>query len=1507
MILISFIFAIVLCGASAAAVNDTANETQDSIGCTADPIINGTVTINEYGHIRPLQGATVTVNTTASNSRILGTATTDENGYYSIGFYSTDTTFRVTSSYIGCDNITRTVNVSPGPDYPTDPNYYGTANIEMTPKTATLTGTGNGRNVYIQGQDKTGFAGVINVRVDGNTYQAYCIDLFTPINIGDVLLVNGPLPGTAGDLPGGVDWGKVTYIINNYNPSSSNNEAAAIQCAIWYFTSLHYGPYGGPNPIPGYYQFMTAPNDGRRDGPSGSTVVRDRAWEIINAAISMQYPYSITLAPETVKIPNGGQVNLTATVQDQNGNPLQGITVQFRKDKGTLSQNSGITDVNGQVSVRLSNIPNGSTAVVTAYVTGNYGNLLYDDQYSTPRKQNLVARNLLPLILSSISIINTDATANVELTQTANSPVNVGDIINYIVTATNHGPSTATGIMIEDIIPAGLSNVTVTPSLGTYYNGVWVIPSLANSAAATLTINGTATSAIAGTDITNTATRIAQDQYNSLSNTTSATAHVKKADVAITQTVNGASSATVNVGDAVTYLVTANNNGPDAATGLKITDLMPEGLSNIVYSASAGLYDLNTGLWNIGTLINGASTTLNITGTVTSAWAGLNITNYANRTAQTEYNSLPAVAAADVYTKKADLVITNTVNSSDLNVGQTGTFTVTVTNNGPNAATNIKINDLLPGGFTAGTPTAGSYNGSVWAIDSLASGSSATITFTATLTPAMAGMNITNNGNATWDEYPKVVNISDATIHVKEANVVITNTANSSSLNVGDTAVFTVTVTNNGEDPATNIRINTPLPAGFTVDTHGVGSYSEGIWTIDSLAKGSTATLTFTGVLQNSTAGTNIINHVTETHDEYPFTVNVSDASFYVKKADVALSQVGNYSGNKVTFVVTATNNGPDTATNINIRNLIPTGLTGWVVTPSVGTYDSVTGIWNIESLLNGTFATLNITGNATPQTTIINNVTLNNQTEFNSNISQNIIKLVYVPSADVRITIYTTTGKYNNWDVNNDVTWAVDLINSGPDDAHNIIATVTLPIGLDFMGADARSNGIWTYNSLTRTLTWNLAFMPSGGAASLDLLTYISKSGNLTITATKTSQTENDPNTSNNARSRTLPIPQQVDIQVTQTVNNLEPSIGETIVYTITAINNGPDNAKGVSIKDLLPLGLTFVSADTHGIGTYNNNTGIWTIGNFNNGQTATLTITAIVNNINMIKNTAKLETKDQFDWNFNNNAQTTIINQGSYVPSADVRITIYTTTGKYNNWDVNNDVTWAVDLINSGPDDAHNIIATVTLPIGLDFMGADARSNGIWTYNSLTRTLTWNLAFMPSGGAASLDLLTYISKSGNLTITATKTSQTENDPNTSNNARSRTLPIPQQVDIQVTQTVNNLEPSIGETIVYTITAINNGPDNAKGVSIKDLLPLGLTFVSADTHGIGTYNNNTGIWTIGNFNNGQTATLTITAIVNNGTSNRTIINNAALLAKDQFDWNFNNNSQKTYLNVISE
>ena len=239
-VLMFFAFAIIFSGTSSAA---TMNSNQTTVNTTTehagDPIINGTVDINDYG-TRPLANATITVNSTTG--RTLATTTTNQNGYYTLNFYSTNTSFYVTASYPGCINVTQTVTVSNSTNIPGDPNYYGTGNFTLNALTATYTSNYMGSDIYLPFYSRYNFAGALNMNIGGTTYYAYCIDLYTEISQGNSLWVNGPLPGTQGNLSSQVDWDKVTYIIKNYSLTNST-EGAAIQCAIWYFTSAPYGKY----------------------------------------------------------------------------------------------------------------------------------------------------------------------------------------------------------------------------------------------------------------------------------------------------------------------------------------------------------------------------------------------------------------------------------------------------------------------------------------------------------------------------------------------------------------------------------------------------------------------------------------------------------------------------------------------------------------------------------------------------------------------------------------------------------------------------------------------------------------------------------------------------------------------------------------------------------------------------------------------------------------------------------------------------------------------------------------------------------------------------------------------------------------------------------------------------------------------------------------------------------------------------------------------------------------
>jgi uncharacterized repeat protein (TIGR01451 family) len=101
----------------------------------------------------------------------------------------------------------------------------------------------------------------------------------------------------------------------------------------------------------------------------------------------------------------------------------------------------------------------------------------------------------------------------------------------------------------------------------------------------------------------------------------------------------------------------------------------------------------------------------------------------------------------------ADLGVVKTIDNAIPNIGSNVVFTIIVTNYGIGNATNVKVTDLLPSGysFVSASPSVGTYVSAtgVWTIGSLASDTSATLTITATV---LATGNYTNTATATANE-----------------------------------------------------------------------------------------------------------------------------------------------------------------------------------------------------------------------------------------------------------------------------------------------------------------------------------------------------------------------------------------------------------------------------------------------------------------------------------------------------------------------------------------------------------------------------------------------------------------------------------------------------------------------------------------------------------------------------------------------------------------------------------
>jgi uncharacterized repeat protein (TIGR01451 family) len=125
-------------------------------------------------------------------------------------------------------------------------------------------------------------------------------------------------------------------------------------------------------------------------------------------------------------------------------------------------------------------------------------------------------------------------------------------------------------------------------------------------------------------------------------------------------------------------------------------------------------------------------------------------------------------------------------------------------------------------------------------------------------------------------------------------------------------------------------------------------------------------------------------------------------------------------------------------------------------------------------------------------------------------------------------------------------------------------------------------------------------------------------------------------------------------------------------------------------------------------------------------------------------------------------------------------------------------------------------------------------------------------------------------------------------------------TQPPATYADLSLTKTVSNASPVSGASISYTLAVTNSSasPATANGVTVADLLPLGVSFVSAS--GFGSYNSSTGVWTVGSIPPGTTRTLTINVTVTAGQGS-IIQNDAEVSASSVVDSDSTPNDGSTF------
>ena len=213
--------------------------------------------------------------------------------------------------------------------------------------------------------------------------------------------------------------------------------------------------------------------------------------------------------------------------------------------------------------------------------------------------------------------------------------------------------------------------------------------------------------------------------------------------------------------------------------------------------------------------------------------------------------------------QQAEVVLMDTAQQTDLGITMTAspaapaqheptTLTLTVTNYGPAAATNVQVTtDIAPGLIYQSDNGGGAYDPGLglWTIGSLAT--SATATLQIVVEPSVAEALSAKAIITTTTPLDAVPANNQAILGVApppQADVEITAAATASPVVAGGVAGYVVTVRNNGTAPAYSVSVANNLTGSGTVLS---GTPSAGLfngttreWTIASLASGGAATLT---------------------------------------------------------------------------------------------------------------------------------------------------------------------------------------------------------------------------------------------------------------------------------------------------------------------------------------------------------------------------------------------------------------------------------------------------------------------------------------------------------------------------------------------------------------------------------------------------------------------------------------------------------------------------------------
>lgn len=1056
--------------------------------------------------------------------------------------------------------------------------------------------------------------------------------------------------------------------------------------------------------------------------------------------------------------------------------------------------------------------------------------------------------------------------------------------VEWTISLTNHGPHTdnycyVNGIKLDDI-------VGFTPSKGTFdaATGVWNVGKLAKNEVVTLKVK-TKTTSLGTITLTVNAVNSTEDT-NISNNVATKTIYIQEQPKVVpTKDVNVTNP---NYGDKVKYTIVISNVGKIAAD-VTLRDILDEGL---IFAGASGNYEYDsttrTITWNIGGLPVGQNLTFYVYATV-NAYGVLN-----NTVAVGDNTFIRNVTVPEITPDK-------TIDNDSPNFGDNVSYTVTVTN-GEFGANDVVVKDVVGEGLTVtGISDNGQYDPVTrtitWIVD-LAKNEVKTFTVEATVS---GYGNISN----------KVV-VGNKTIfkNIDVPEITPKKDVNNTTPNFGENVAYTIVVSNDGITDAKQVIIKDVLAKGLKfIEANYNGVYDKSThtvtWILDINAKDKvtlnvTAAVDAYGVLNNNV-----------TIGDKTSSVDITVPEIIPDKT--ANTTNTNY-GDDVTYSVIVTNDGDVDAKDVIIVDQLGNDLK-YVSSSDGGVWDEKTNTvtWIID-LSKGETKTFTVVATVVGYGNVTNSLTVGNKTSKinvtvpeitpdktvdneNPNFGDNVTYIVTVSNDGMGdannvvvkdtlgkgLKFISATGNYTFDEATNTIIWIVDLAkcesktfkvnatvsgygnvtntvivgnktfnknvtvpeinsnktvnneipnfgdnvtysvtvtNDGIGDANNVVVCDILGKGLKFLNADEN----FTYDEKTGTITWIV-----------DLAKGETKTFNVNVTVLSYGDLSNKVVVGNKTVIKNITVP---EINPGKEINIEVPNFGDNVTYTVIVNNTGKVNATDVVVADKLGEGLTFVNASNGGVYNETTRTITWII-NLTAGETKYLYVNTTVSAYGNITNSVIVGNKT-----FNKNVTVPEIIPVKEVNSSDIHI--------------GDEITYTIAVSNPGKTNATNIVIKDVLPEGLKFINA---SNG-GVYNPATGIITW-IVNITANSTVDLTVVANVTKSGNITNTV----------NVGNKTANCTIESKDIADLEIHIVADKSEIYIGDSVVCTVTVINNGPSDAINTIANVLVPNTLSIISYNaTKGI--FDITSGKWYVGNLTNGEKVVLTFVAkALNEGNS----------------------------------